>query len=223
MSNPVRTLAVLLVCCLVTVACLLAVYRRESNAAKLANQELVEVKIRLRGLDGELSAMKERFDQLHVVNPAMRLISPQTPPADFSEAIHCLAQLVVQQSNMLAAVQSLAVTPTPSVSPERALQVSRSQIRLLTEYLSETSEKANTAKSRLVELMNQLSIPDELAALEISTALNMPSLQKYWPYFEAKKDYEEVADIARLVKRKLHIEELELGIQTASQAEELKQ
>lgn len=223
MNNPVRTLAILLVCCLVVVACLLAMYRRERDSANSANQELAELKIRLEGMDGELSAIKERFDQIHDGNPAMRLISPQTPPADFAEAIRCLAQLVVQQSNMLAAVQGLAVTPTPSVSPERGIQISRSQIRQLNEYFSQTSEKANTSKSRLVELMNHLNISDDLAALEISTALNMPSLQKYWPYFEAKKDYEEAADLARLVKRKLHIEELELGIQTASQAEGVKQ
>ena len=223
MSNPVRTLAVLLVCCLVTVACLLAVYRRESNAAKLANQELVEVKIRLQGLDGELSAMKERFDQIHDGNPAIQIIPPQTPAADFSEAILWLARLVEQQSNMLAAVQVLAGTPSPSVSPEKALQIRRSEITRLNGYLAVEIEKAATARSRFVELVDQLSIPDEHAAVDISTALATPSLRKYWPYFEAKREYEETQDVVRLVKRKLHIEELELGIQTASQAEEVKQ
>ena len=215
MSNPIRTLTILLVCSLVIVTCLLAMYRHESDSAKIAKQDLAELKIRLEGIDGELAAIKEQFNQLHDGNAAAQLITVPTPPADQSEVIRQMAQLDAPHSNVLSSVQNLGDAIRPSISLEKVLLGQQQAIAEIRTQSAAQEEKVAAVKSKLNTWSRSLNISDEVAALDASTALKTSELANYWPYFEAKKELEEMLGFTRTLKRKLQIEELDMAIEKA--------
>ena len=216
MTNAAKPLALLLAATLAVVICLLAMYRHAKESAATAKNEAAEMATRLESLENELAAIKESINQRQDADFAVRLLNTRATPAGLSEMMQRVAQLESQQSNILLFLQHSDNAAISAIPPEKA-HVGQQAITALSMRAAAQEEKVAAAKVKLKEQMNLLNVTDNVAALDSSTALGTPSLVNYWPYFEAKQELEEALDFARLLKRKIQLEELDLGIETASQ------
>lgn len=209
MSNPVRTLACLLGCSLLIVACVLGLYRHERNSAKRAKQEAAELNSRLENIANELAAIQEQVVQLRDEHVAAK------STADYPPTINQTARNETTQSSSGSSVQNVSAVPQVVISPERVLRGQQQAIAELRIKTSAQDEKVKIAKAKLTDWQRSLNISDEIAVLDSSAALKAPELVNYWAYFEAKRELEEALDFNRVLKRKVQIEELDMAIETA--------
>lgn len=181
-----------------------ALYRKERDARVAAQEMAATSTVQIEGMQTELAAIREMISQLYEA----KLIVPSTDPQlsrSVSELKQQLTQLL-QSNNSHLADRSAASNPA---SPEAESLVRQQAISQLVTSLTTQEARVAAARVKLDEQITALNITDEIALVETSVALKLPSLRSFWPYFEARKQLEEDLNIAELLKRKLRIEEFE--------------
>ena len=219
MTNAAKPLALLLALTLVVLICLVAMYLQASESEAIARHEAGKLETRLESLETELAAVKEFLNQTRGDDQGVRLTNnAQGTPTDPSELLQRVVQLEAQQLSTLTVMQNSGSATAPMLSSGKALAERQLALAALSARATAQDEKVAAAKAKLKEWLKALNVPDNIAALDNSTGMAKPSLVNYWPYFEAKQELEEALDFARLLKRKIQLEELDLGIETASQS-----
>jgi hypothetical protein len=73
---------------------------------------------------------------------------------------------------------------------------------MLEEQKARQDKNLAEQKNKVTELLSTLQVPDETAGLSSEKALNNPGLKRYWPYFQAMRDLENL----QYINEKLTIE-----------------
>jgi len=181
-----------------------ALYRKEHDAKVAAQDMATTSTAQIEGMQAELAAIREMISQLYEA----KLIVPSTDPqlsGSLSELKQQLTQLL--QSNNSHLADSSVASNSASLEAESLAQPRA--IALLVTSVTTQEARVAAARVKLDEQITALNITDEIALVETSVALKLPSLRSFWPYFEARKQLEEDLNIAELLRRKLRIEEFE--------------
>jgi hypothetical protein len=80
----------------------------------------------------------------------------------------------------------LAAQPQPVVEPDLAPD---------TAQIEAQHQKVEAAKQKLKRLVSALNVPEEASQMDSAAGLDTASLKELWPYFEAKKEFEEALSL----------------------------
>jgi hypothetical protein len=163
----------------------------------------------------ELRGRLDNLSNMQSQTLAAIKIAATSPPqpsmaanSDFREQMDHLSNI---QSQTLAVVQGVAGKMGVAVSPERQLRLQKAGVALLEEEKARRENALADHKAKLAELISTLRVPDEVAGLASDKALGMPSLKRYWPYFEARRNMELQQLVTervnlRLIQEKVNLE-----------------
>lgn len=76
-------------------------------------------------------------------------------------------------------------------------------------------QKLNAAKQKVEQLVLSLQVPDDVALMDAAAGLDVPGLKKFWPYFEAKRERDEIQRFISIAKIKAESERLDLETEAA--------
>ena len=79
----------------------------------------------------------------------------------------------------------------------------------------EEQQRCDAMKQKVTALLLSLKVPDDVVSIPTAKALETPSLQAYWPYFEAKKELEPLQRIVESLKIRLVQDRLNATIEAA--------
>ena len=96
-----------------------------------------------------------------------------------------------------------------ALETERSPEQIKAQVAGLEQARDEIRVKLADAKKKVADLLNTLAVPEEVAVLDYSRAMNMPSLQRYWPFFEAARDRENMVIVAERLNLRIIQEQIE--------------
>lgn len=136
--------------------------------------------------------------------PGRTQTRPRQPaPSDReSELRRQISALQASHSNAVAAAaQNIAAETLRSAAEEQSRSAAAAALAELESSASDALEQAEAARQRAEELMVTLDVPADVAAMDPDAGLQSSNLRAYWPYFEARRERENLqrtADTLRL-------------------------
>jgi hypothetical protein len=97
-------------------------------------------------------------------------------------------------------------------TPELQLKKMRVGIAMLEDNLRVSEKAIPELKEKASALLTALKVPDDVAILYPEQAIRMQSVKQYWPYFEAKRDYENREAVNVKVNMRLIMERTNLDM-----------
>jgi hypothetical protein len=188
-------------------------------AAVISNQRkqserIVELDRRCAELHASLQARDTFIEGLRADPSGQRLAGVSSGSSMHAGLSQQIAELLGMQSNMLAVLQTISerlpdgeVQGVTRSSPEQAQRV----IAALRNNRDEEAVKLQECRNRVVEFMSSLNIPDGIALMDPHEALSTPSLQAYWPYFQAKGELDRHDKAVKVLELKLLQETMDAG------------
>ncbi len=201
---------------LVSVAAL-ALRERSKHEAALNGlmHERAELHTQLEARDLAVSDLQREIGNLRAIVTASSKPRAGTRTSSSSDAELKLrrqvAELTASQSNALAQVESLRAGVVASASAVEARRVSDAALAALETSANEAEQNAEVARQKEEELLTTLNVPAEVSAMDATTALTMPNLQPYWPYFEAKRQQDNLLRNAEVLRLRLLQETVDSG------------
>ena len=168
---------------------------------ELQNQALAGLRAQMESLEWNAFAVQNRF-------ATSALATSSGMESWLMQRVNALDE---QQSNTLAILQR-QFGLYPVETPEQAKQRMESGLNVLQERLTEQQTKLETASQRLDELRVSLTVPDEIAVMEVDKALDDPRLANYRAYFESKQSRDRMRGFARILEMKLAAERLDAAL-----------
>jgi hypothetical protein len=69
--------------------------------------------------------------------------------------------------------------------------------------LTTQEQKLDEAKQKVADLLLTLNVPEELTNTDAATGLRSESLRQYWPYFQARNEFEDMERYTAIVRLKV--------------------
>ena len=181
---------------------------KETRARSLlqsVQKENASLREALSARDATIADLRARVERLEGTFPSR---STERPPlnAENRELGGRLAELTILQSKTLALVEKLLPQERQTGSPEEIQRQRYERIQWVESQLAEQQRKVESANQKVEEFLTSLNVPDDVAALEIDKALDLPSLKKYWPYFEARREKDSVRRLAVILRMRVDAE-----------------
>src|SRR5258706_7441374 len=191
---------------------------KDKAALEKFEQLTRELRADVEARDRTIDQLQNSLRQIHASNTS----APQTSPANKvaldlsgnSELVGRLEAITAAQKQTMALVHKVGAKVGAFDSPERTAQEAQAGIAALEEAQAEHQKKLAEATQRMTELVVSLKVPDEAAGLDTDKALNTPSLQAYWPYFEARRERENARVITERLNLRIIQEQIDAGIRT---------
>jgi hypothetical protein len=166
----------------------------------------------------ELQASVQQLRNARRDLPAGRPASGSNTVSSDLAWVRALSELSLAQSNTALVVERLLKSTSDVKTPETPEQAMKRR-HALEASATEEQQRCDDMKQKVTELLFSLKVPDEVATTPTSKALEMPSLQAYWPYFEAKRELEPMQRIleslkARLAQERIHARLEAEGVRT---------
>jgi len=149
--------------------------------------------------------------QLGIVGTTHATSSARTVNVEADLTIR-LAELAVLQSNTLALVERL-MARAASLAPPESLHQREAGITALESAAAEHQQKLDAIKQKVVDLLVTLNIPPEVSSMDAAKVFDNPSLRTYWPFFEAKRQRENMQFLLERLQARLMQEKLEAKVQ----------
>jgi len=192
-----------------TMVLLYAKSKAESNLQdlKAMNRELRE-KAELK--DQTISNLQVSVQRLEATTAEPQGPSPAALNAEFRGRMDKLSSI---QTQTLAVIKAVAAKVGAAESPERQFKLQQAGVAMLEEQKARQDKNVAEQKNKVTELVSTLQIPDEAVGLSSEKALNNPGLRRYWPYFQAKRDLENVQYINEKLTMRLMQERVNLDLE----------
>jgi hypothetical protein len=174
-------------------------YQSGVNALREENTKL---RADLVASEARIAEVKDRVDRLESAYPDS---VSGWPTAGFAnvDVDRRFATLAASQSNLVESVEKL-VRQMRQTEPLPLTRRQREEARtLLQSRLDEHKRKLGDAQKKIEELMMSLKVPDDIAAFEPDKALDVPGLKVYWPYFEARRQRDNLRAFERILSMKV--------------------
>jgi hypothetical protein len=176
---------------------------REQLAEAASAREESEQLLKLQGKSGEGSGDSPQPELLRLRGEVGVL------RRQLDEAVR--ATVTQRATPNTAEVGSAAQTP-PAGSEEMTAAVAQ-----LTGRLTAQKEELGAAKQKVGDLAATLGIPEDVLSLDVTEALGRQDLRSYWPYFEAKRNFEEEEKFTRVLEYKVASEQTDAVIPRSAQ------
>jgi hypothetical protein len=181
-----------------TFACVVLLQFRVKSGETIRDltRDNAELKSRLEEKDRAITDLKGSL------NPA--IADPPKGPIETGAVVDASATLELArrleatasiQQQTLELVQKLGKR-MGALDTERSPEQIKSQLAGVEQARDEINNKLVQAKKKVGELVITLAVPDEVAMMEPSKAMRIPSLQRYWPFFEAARERENMEMVA---------------------------
>ena len=205
-------LLVVALLCLVTAVVTFLLWRTDQALVSAVRQEIAELRTELASRDKTVSDLQTRVDE-SFERPPTQITSPITD--SFPQLTRRINELTAQQNMTLALVQSLVSTSAQAESSEFRQQRQQLAIGALEERLRAQQVSLDAAKQKVEQLAITWNVPDEVARMETSDGLDISTLKQYWPYFEARRERQQLEKFVSLLKMKLAAEKIDLAVEAA--------
>jgi hypothetical protein len=196
---------------MVVAAATLLLRHRDKAVIETVRQETVGLRAELEARDRSVSELQAKLEESLQQLPTQQ---PTSSADSLAELARRFDQLTVQQNKTLALVESLAaskaVAPEP---PEQAQQRRQSAVALLDWQLKSEQDKLDAAKQKVEQLVTAWRVPDEVSTMDVTMGLDHASLKQYWPYFEAKRERDELQRYVSILKIRVMAEKIDLGLE----------
>lgn len=166
-------------------------------------------------LEARITHLEARAPKQFDVNSDPSTASRVQVEAEIQQRLAEAARLQSNATQLVGALAAAREAPEAPEVPEHLEQRTQASIQILEKHLKQADEKAATLAAQTKELLIQLNIPDDIASLEPRKGLASPSLQQYWPYFEAKKEAEMQQMIVDRLKMRTLQEQIDAEISEA--------
>jgi hypothetical protein len=186
-------------------------WRREHALVGTVRQEVAGLRTELESRDKVVSELQSKVEESSQPPPSQK---PPLSAGSFAELERRLDQLTAQQNKTLALVQSLASGGAQAESPESKQQRRQSAIALLDGELKTQQERLDAAKEKVEQLVTTWNVPDEVSRMDVSAGLDSVALKQYGPYFEARRERDELQRFVSILKMKVAAEKIDLSIDT---------
>ncbi|GEM_PF-2105089 len=182
--------------------------------------ELNELKNLIGVQNGRLADIEKRLDQQRLAavptaseTDGSRSTGLENPGLkDLAEWVS--ASSVVQSNTVALLARLLERTPEPP-KPGVALNQRRAAFQTLQVTSEREFVQLDQLKQATANLLFELQVPDDIAVMDAARALDIPSLSRYWPYFESKRRREILQNLADALEMKLMQDELNLNQEEA--------
>lgn len=196
-----------------TVATLLLLHLRSKDREMLQDltRSNAELQSQLEDRDRSMKDLQGSTRQLQTATQALKAPTETGAVVETSTALELARRLEATasiQQQTLELVQKLGKrmgAPETERSPEQI----KAQVAGLEQAREEIRVKLADAKKKVADLLNTLAVPEEVAVLDYSRAMNMPSLQRYWPFFEAARERENMVIVAERLNLRIIQEQIE--------------
>ena len=195
----------------------LAVYFRLESTHK---KDMAELQSKVTDLQSKIESESLLVAELRTkvgnLEGGSRLTASSDPtsfasPSRDSQLEQVLAELIKQRSALMAL--SRASDQSKDVeTPDQMKHRAEAGIAVLEQTFAEQQKKASDALEKLDRLRVQLNVPDDVAKLNLDTALYDPQLIRYRPYFEARKVCDQILRFRDILNLKLESERLDVSL-----------
>jgi hypothetical protein len=189
--------------------------RSDSALLEASRRECAELRAQIDARDQTISDMREKLANQSQLESLPRSASPASAPDASWKLANRLEQLAVQQTNILALVQKLASKEETLQSGQGRLPGQERVVASLDAQATAQQQRLEAAKQKVEQLVLSLQVPDEVALMDAAAGRDVPGLKKYWPYFEAKRERDELQRFITIAKIKAESERLDLESETA--------
>lgn len=114
-----------------------------------------------------------------------------------------ISALQASHSNAVAVAQNLAAEALRSASDVQSRSEAAAALAELESSASDALEQAEGARQRVEDLIVTLNVPGDVAAMDPDAGLQSSNLRAYWPYFEAKRDRDNLQRTAEALRLRL--------------------
>ena len=187
----------------------------DSTLLEASRRECAELKVQIEARDQTISDVQAKLTNQSQLEPHPRSVSPAASPEALWQLTRRLEQLAVQQTNILALVQKLSSKQEGLDSGQGSLQGQERVVASLDAQVAAQEQKLEAAKQKVEQFVLSLQVPDEVALMDAAAGLDVPGLKKYWPYFEAKRQRDEIQRFITIAKMKAVSEKLDLESEAA--------
>jgi hypothetical protein len=201
-------------------ACGLKKMHRDSTLLEAARQESAALRAQIDVRDQTISDLNAKTLNQSILEPTIPLPSSAGSADALALLSHRLDQLAFQQANILTLVQRLASKDGPSELPEPKPLEWQKAIDSLDARAASRQDNLNAAKRKIDHLALNLQVPDEVAMTDPAEALDIPGLKKYWPYFQARRERDEIQRFITILKMKAVSEELDFKADAAKRLQQ---
>ena len=173
---------------------------------EVSRQECAELKAQLVARDQAISDLQVKFAN----QPQFEPFSAPSHSDDLRQLNLRIEELAVQQSNILAFVlKQLASNERAAEPADQRLMKQKEVIAYFDAQAAAQQQKLEAANQKVQQFALSLQVPDEIALMDAATGLDVPGLNKYWPYFHAKRERDEIQRFAAIAKMKALSEKLD--------------
>lgn len=128
--------------------------------------------------------------------------------------VRAIAELSLSQSNTAIVIERL-LRATAGIQATESIEQAQKRLQALEASAVEEQQRCDAMKQKVNALLLSLKVPDDVASIPAAKALESPSLQAYWPYFEAKKELEPMQRILESLKIRLVQDRINVATEAA--------